>query len=352
MKTALFIYIDNTLLVKYKGDKMIESLERPEYYPGVFSNLSRIALELDYELILLSNQINNQLPDKFFKTFEAEGVKFANSLTINDFQPNNAILQTYKEGEYDFSNSYIIANSLADLQLATTIKTKVIFLGSLDKSQSKDISKNIEFYADSWSDIYKFLKHPDRISTVKRITSETSISVTVNLDGSGQSNISTGLNFFDHILDQIGRHGLIDLTIKVSGDLHVDEHHTIEDTAIVLGEAILKALGNKRGIERYGFCLPMDDCLCQVALDFGGRPWLVWDADFKREKIGDMPTEMFLHFFKSFSDASRSNLNIKAEGTNEHHKIEGIFKAYAKAIKMAVKRDINNNALPSTKGRL
>ena len=256
-------------------------------------------------------------------------------------------------GQYDLVNSFVIGDRVTDIQLAKNLGCKGIYLSDNDmKIKELALENDCALVTTLWKNIYEFLKLNDRSATVRRTTKETDISIYLNLDGTGQSDMKTGLGFFDHMLDQLARHSGSDLTVHVKGDLHIDEHHTIEDTALALGEAYYMALGSKLGIERYGYCLPMDDCLCQVALDFGGRPWLVWDADFKREKIGEMPTEMFYHFFKSFSDASRCNLNIKAEGTNEHHKIEAIFKTFAKAIKMAIRRDVNNMRLPSTKGVL
>jgi imidazoleglycerol-phosphate dehydratase/histidinol-phosphatase len=256
-------------------------------------------------------------------------------------------------GEYDLKNSFVIGDRLTDIQLAKNLGSKGILLndGSLKPGlKEQKLEENCALISESWENIYKLLAKAVRTASVHRKTKETDIRIEVNLDGQGRSEISTGLGFFDHMLDQLSKHGNIDLNIEVKGDLHIDEHHTIEDTALALGEAFLKALGDKRGIERYGFCLPMDDCLAQVAIDFGGRPWLVWEAEFKREKIGEMPTEMFYHFFKSFTDTSKSNLNIKAEGANEHHKIEAIFKAFAKAIRLGVKKE--GNQLPSTKGVL
>jgi imidazoleglycerol-phosphate dehydratase/histidinol-phosphatase len=270
------------------------------------------------------------------------------------------MLTEFFNGDYDLANSYVIGDRVTDIQLAKNLGSKGILInnGNLEQTiQEQNLQAYCLLVTTEWKSIYQLLTKSNRQATIKRTTKETDIEITINLDGTGKSSIHTGLGFYDHMLDQLARHGNLDLNIQVKGDLHIDEHHTIEDTALALGEAFSKALGDKRGIERYGFCLPagqaglpMDDCLAQVALDFGGRPWLVWDAEFKREKIGEMPTEMFLHFFKSFSDASRCNLNIKAEGTNEHHKIEAIFKAFAKAIKMAIKKE--GNELPTTKGIL
>jgi len=369
MKKVLFIDRDGTIVIEPPVDFQLDSLEKLEFYPGVFQYLTKISKEFDYELVIVTNQDGlgtASFPEETFwpaqnkmlKAFENEGVVFSDILIDRSFpkdkaptrKPGTAMLTKYKEGTYDLTNSYVIGDRLTDIQLAKNLGTKGILLNPDLKT---DIDKNtLVLQTGSWQEIYQYLKAGKRISKVDRNTNETKISIEMDLDGTGKSTISTGLGFFDHMLDQISRHGMIDLKIKVKGDIEVDEHHTIEDTAIALGEAFYKAIGNKLGIERYGYCLPMDDCLAQVALDFGGRSWLVWEAEFKREKIGEMPTEMFLHFFKSFSDAAKCNLNIKAEGTNEHHKIEGIFKAFARAIKMAVKRDMEHMILPSTKGIL
>jgi imidazoleglycerol-phosphate dehydratase/histidinol-phosphatase len=371
MKKVLFIDRDGTLIIE-PPDEQIDSLEKLEFYPGVFAWLSKIATDTEFELVMVTNQgglgterfpENTFWPahDKMVKAFEGEGIRFANTLIDRSFphenkptrKPGTGMLTEYMSGSYDLANSFVIGDRLTDVILAKNLGSKGIFInnGSLsEKLIEQNLSEHCALTTTSWKDIYKFLVEPARIASVQRTTKETDIKIEINLDGNGDSSIHTGLGFFDHMLDQLARHGLMDLKIIVNGDLHIDEHHTIEDTALALGEAFLKALGNKRGIERYGFCLPMDDCLAQVAIDFGGRPWLMWEADFKREKIGEMPTEMFYHFFKSFSDTSKCNLNIKAEGTNEHHKIEAIFKAFAKSIKMAVKRE--GNQLPSTKGTL
>jgi len=371
MKKLLFIDRDGTLIIE-PPDEQIDSLEKLEFYPGVFTWLSKIASDTDFELIMVTNQDGlgtDRFPEETFwpahnkmlKAFENEGILFSKTFIDRSFpeenkptrKPGIAMLKEFVSGEYDLSNSFVIGDRITDIQLAKNLGAKTIFIndGSLNsKVNDLDLQDYCGLISTSWKDIYTFLSQPTRIAKVQRVTKETNITIAVNLDGNGESSISTGLGFFDHMLDQLSRHGLLDLTINVKGDLHIDEHHTIEDTALALGEAFLKALGNKRGIERYGFCLPMDDCLAQVAIDFGGRPWLVWEADFKREKIGDMPSEMFYHFFKSFSDTAKCNLNIKAEGTNEHHKIEAIFKAFAKAIKLAVKRE--GTQLPSTKGTL
>lgn len=371
MKKVLFIDRDGTLIIE-PPDEQIDSLEKLEYYPGVFSWLSRIARECDYELVMVTNQDGlgtTSFPEETFwpaqnkilRAFENEGVVFPKIFVDRSFarenkptrKPGTGMLTEFFSPEYDLVNSYVIGDRLTDVELAKNLGAKAIFLnnGSLsEKVTAQGLQDYCSLTTTSWKDIYEFLTKPARIARVHRKTKETDIDIEINLDGSGNSAIHTGLGFFDHMLDQLSRHGLVDLKIQVKGDLHIDEHHTIEDTGLALGEAFLKALGDKRGIERYGFALPMDDCLAQVAIDFGGRPWIVWEAEFKREKIGEMPTEMFFHFFKSFSDTSKCNLNVKAEGTNEHHKIEAIFKAFAKAIKVAVKRE--GNQLPSTKGVL
>ncbi len=362
MKKVLFIDRDGTLVIEPPIDYQLDSLEKLEFYPGVFQWLARIATELDYELVMVTNQDGlgtDSFPeetfwpaqDKIVQAFANEGVHFSEILIDKSFPADNAptrkprtgLLNKYIYGDYDMANSFVIGDRLTDIQLASNLKAKGIFIGTH--------AKDAVLSTTSWQEIYQYLKAQPRKATITRKTKETEIAVTVNLDGNGRSDIATGLGFFDHMLEQVSRHGNIDLYINVKGDLEIDEHHTIEDVAITLGSAFLTALGNKKAIERYGFLLPMDDCLAQVALDFGGRPWLVWEVEFKREMIGEMPTEMFIHFFKSFSDASQCNLNIKAEGDNEHHKIESIFKAFAKAIKMAVSKT-NNYNIPSTKGSL
>jgi len=367
MKRALFIDRDGTLIVEPPITYQVDTLDQLEFLQGVLRNLYFIQKNLDFELVIVTNQDGlgtisypqenfDTVQNKMLQIFESEGIKFDNILIDKSFPEDNlptrkpgiAMLTEYTNGTYDLEHSYVIGDRLTDMQLAQNLGCKGLMLSDSDEPIGIDNCRRCQ----SWDQISEILFAGERIATIKRTTKETDILVSINLDGTGKCNISTGLGFFDHMLEQIGKHSGSDLTIQVKGDLYVDEHHTIEDTAIALGEAILQALGNKRGIERYGFCLPMDDCLCQVALDFGGRPWLVYDAKFSREKIGDMPTEMFLHFFKSLSDAARMNLNIKAEGDNEHHKIEGIFKALAKSIKMAVKRDIYKYELPSTKGML
>lgn len=352
----LFIDRDGTL-VEEPEDEQVDSFEKLKFTKGVFKNLGFIRSHLDFRFVMVSNQDGLGTPafpkEKFepihhfiLQTFEGEGITFDDQLIDSHFpedhspmrKPGTGMLLKYlNDADYDIPGSYVIGDRESDEQLAKNIGCKCLILG-------KD--------GMTWDKIAEILFAGERIAEVRRTTKETDVDVRLNLDGTGKCDISTGIGFFDHMLEQIGRHGMMDLTIHTHGDLYVDEHHTIEDTALTLGECILKALGDKRGIERYGYCLPMDDCLCQVALDFGGRPWLVWDAEFKREKIGEMPTEMFMHFFKSLSDTAKMNLNIKAEGTNEHHKIEGIFKALARSLKMAVRRDIYHYQLPSSKGVL
>lgn len=376
MKRALFIDRDGTLVAEPPVDYQLDSLEKLEFIPKVFRNLHFIGKQLDFEFVMVTNQDGlgtSSFPEdtfwpahtKMLKTLEGEGILFDDILIDRSFpednspnrKPRTGMLTKYLSGEYDLANSYVIGDRLTDLELASNLGAKGIWLRSPEGAEEElaayaATSLSPALITDDWDKITEYLFAGERCAVVQRATKETDIYVELNLDGRGRTEISTGLGFFDHMLDQIGKHSGMDLTIRVEGDLEVDEHHTIEDTAIALGEALLSALGNKRGIERYGYSLPMDDCLCSVALDFGGRPWLVWDAEFKREKIGEMPTEMFLHFFKSLSDAARMNLNIKAEGTNEHHKIEGIFKALARAIRMAIRRDIYRFELPSTKGLL
>lgn len=355
-KRLLFIDRDGTI-IKEPADEQIDSFEKLEFTEGVFKALSFTSEHTDYELIMVSNQDGlgtDSFPEETFfpvhnfiiKTLQGEGITFAKQHIDRHFpednaptrKPGTAMLTEYLDSEdYDIEHSYVIGDRDTDAQLAANLGCNALILGRNGMT---------------WSKIAEILFAGERTAEVVRKTKETDITVRVNLDGSGRCDISTGLGFFDHMLEQIGKHGMTDLFIRCNGDLQVDEHHTIEDTALALGECIRSALGDKRGIERYGYSLPMDDCLCSVALDFGGRPWLVWDAEFHREKIGEMPTEMFLHFFKSLSDAAHMNLNIKAEGQNEHHKIEGIFKALARAIKMAVRRDIYHYELPSTKGTL
>ena len=363
MRKVLFIDRDGTLVIEPPIDFQLDSLDKLEFYPGVFQYLSRIAQELDYDLVMVTNQDGlgtTAFPEETFwpaqqkiiQAFQNEGVEFKEIFIDRSFphenlpsrKPGTAMLMHYLKGGYDLSGSFVIGDRLTDLQLAKNLGCQAIHLGTA-------ISEDAVLSTSSWAAIYQFLKAEPRKSSVVRKTTETAIEIAVNLDGTGKSDISTGLGFFDHMLEQLARHGNIDLNIQVKGDLHIDEHHTIEDVAMALGDAFLSALGSKKGIERYGFLLPMDDCLAQVAIDFGGRPWLVWQAEFKREKIGEMPAEMFMHFFKSFSDHAKCNLNIRADGDNEHHKIEAIFKAFAKAIKMAVSKS-GNFSIPSTKGSL
>jgi imidazoleglycerol-phosphate dehydratase/histidinol-phosphatase len=376
-KKVLFIDRDGTI-IKETQDEQIDAFEKMIFYPKAFTFLGKIAKELDFELVMITNQDGlgtDIFPEETFwpvhdfimKSFENEGVVFDEVFLDRTFphenadtrKPGTGLLKAYFSDDYDLSNSFMIGDRLTDMELAKNLGSKGIFindntnLGTGEITvKREELDEIIVLESNDWEKIYEFLKLKERVVEISRKTNETDIHIKLNLDGTGKGTISTGLAFFDHMLDQLARHGQMDLDIKVDGDLEVDEHHTIEDTAIALGEAFYKALGNKLGIERYGFCLPMDDCLAQVALDFGGRNWLVWQADFKREKVGDMPTEMFHHFFKSFTDGAKANLNIKAEGTNEHHKIEAIFKAFAKAIKMAVKQDVEKMVLPSTKGVL
>lgn len=375
MKRALFIDRDGTLVIEPPIDFQVDSLEKLEFYPKVFRNLYFIRKHLDFEFVMVSNQDGlgtASFPEETFwpaqnkilKTLEGEGIRFDDilidpSMPEDDSpnrKPRTGMFVKYLTDEYNLAESYVIGDRPTDMQLAVNLGAKAIWLHPYDDEAKQILAENSSLtpalISDDWDKVTEFLFAGERRAVVQRTTKETDIYVELNLDGHGETNISTGLGFFDHMLEQIGKHGGVDLTVRVKGDLNVDEHHTIEDTGIALGEALYKALGDKRGIERYGYTLPMDDCLCSVALDFGGRSWLVWDAEFKREKVGDMPTEMFLHFFKSLSDAAHMNLNIKAEGTNEHHKIEGIFKALARSIKMAIRRDIYKYELPSTKGML
>ncbi len=377
MKKVLFIDRDGTI-IKETADEQIDAFDKMVFYPKVFAFLGKIAKELDYELVMITNQDGlgtDSFPEETFwpvhnfilKSFENEGVVFDKVFLDRTFphenadtrKPGTGLLTAYFSDEYDLANSFVIGDRLTDMELAKNLSSKGIFINDNTHLGTDEITVKREALNDvivlennDWEKIYEFLKLKDRVAEITRKTNETDIYIKLNLDGTGIGNIDTGLSFFDHMLDQLARHGQMDLDIKVKGDLEVDEHHTIEDTAIALGEVFHKALGNKLGIERYGFCLPMDDCLAQVAIDFGGRNWLVWETEFKREMIGKMPTEMFNHFFKSFTDGAKANLNIKAEGANEHHKIEAIFKAFAKAIKMAVKRDVEKMVLPSTKGML
>ena len=362
MKKVLFIDRDGTLVIEPPVDYQLDSLEKLEFYPGVFQGLSKIVEQLDYELVMVTNQDGlgtSSFPEdtfwpaqnKIIEAFINEGVEFSEVLIDKSFpedkaptrKPRTGLLQKYIYGNYDLENSYVIGDRATDIELAINLNCKSVFIG--ESNEDATISTT------NWNEIFAYLKAKPRVGQVTRVTKETNICVEINLDGNGQNELSTGIGFFNHMLEQIAKHGNIDVTVKVDGDLEIDEHHTIEDVAITLGEAFIKALGSKKAIERYGFLLPMDDCLAQVAIDFGGRPWLVWDVDFKREMIGEMPTEMFMHFFKSFADASKCNVNIQAQGDNEHHKIEAIFKAFAKAIKMAVSKT-ETYTIPSTKGKL
>lgn len=373
---VLFLDRDGVILVEPPTDFQIDSVDKISFLPGAISSLSRIAAELDYCKVLVTNQDGlgtDAYPDFDFepyqnlmlRTLEGEGFVFdeihIDTTYANDHKhtrkPGTGMLQHFFDTEkYDLANSFMVGDRWSDIQLAKNLGCKAIYLRSilhsLTEEQETNLRSTIALETDNWEDIYVFLKLGLRKVVHERNTNETRISIELNLDGSGKANISTGLGFFDHMLDQIARHGKMDLTILAKGDLHIDEHHTIEDTGIALGEAFAKALVDKRGMERYGFALPMDEAEAKVLIDFGGRNWIVWNAAFKREKIGEMPAEMFFHFFKSFSDGAKCNLNIECKGENEHHKIEAIFKAFAKAIRMAVKRDPLSNHLPSTKGML
>ncbi len=362
MKKALFIDRDGTIIVEPE-DEQIDSFEKLQFLPGCISALSKIAREMDYDLVMVTNQDGlgtTSFPEATFwpvqnlilNILRTEGIEFSEVCIDRSFphenlptrKPGTAMLTRFLDGTCDLKESYVIGDRVTDIELAKNLGSKSIFIHT-------EPHDDATFTTDNWNDIYLRLKSQPRYVTRSRKTQETSVLVTLNLDGSGHSRISTGLGFFDHMLEQVARHGGFDLSIQVTGDLHIDQHHTIEDVALTLGSAFAEALGNKKGIARYGFLLPMDDCLAQVAIDFGGRPWLVWDAEFKREMIGEMPTEMFMHFFKSFSDTAQCNLNIKAEGINEHHKIESIFKAFARALKMAVAKT-EDATIPSTKGIL
>jgi len=389
MKKILFLDRDGCIIQEPQPDQQVDSLEKLEFVPGAIFALARIARELDYLLVMVTNQDGlgtASFPEETFwpahnkmlRTLENEGVVFYATHIDRSFRhenlatrkPGTALLTAYLNGDFDLLNSFVVGDRLTDMQLAKNLGAKGILIQNqtgmtaestpgavLQHAQGIEYNPagqglDLELVAENWEQIYQYLKLPPRQIQHRRTTRETDISISLNLDGTGKSEMHTGLGFYDHMLDQLAKHGSFDLKIETHGDLHIDEHHSIEDTAIALGEAFAMALGNKRGIERYGFTLPMDDALAQVALDFGGRPWLVWEASFRRERIGEMPTEMFFHFFKSFSDAARCNLNIRAEGENEHHKIEAIFKAFAKALKMSVKIDPNNRELPTTKGVL
>lgn len=378
MKRILFIDRDGVLLQEPPSDYQVDSFEKLQFYPKVFTGLSKIARKLDFELVMVTNQDGlgtDSYPEETFigphnlliETLKNEGVVFSEQCIDRTFpeenastrKPNTGLLTKYIKGDYDLANSFVIGDRLTDMELAKNLGAKGIYMKNVNDPGKAEVSRNeneildvVALETTDWEEIYTFLKLGSRTASVKRTTKETDIAIELDLDGDGTCNIDTGLKFFDHMLEQIGRHGGLNLKINVKGDLEVDEHHTIEDTAIALGECFDKALGSKLGVERYGFFLPMDDCNAKVGLDFGGRNWLVWKAKFNREIVGDMPTEMFMHFFKSFSDAARCNLYIKAKGDNEHHKIESIFKAFAKAIKMAKKRNANEAFLPSTKGVL
>ena len=363
-KKVLFIDRDGTIILEPPTDFQVDSWEKFTFYPGVIRNLYKIATELDYELVMVTNQDGlgtDSFPEETFWPYQnkmleilaGEDIHFTQIHIDRSFEHENlptrkpgiGMLSEYLSDNYDLGNSYVIGDRVTDIRLAENLGAKSVFL-KVEKNSRAALTTS------SWEEIYNYLRLPDRVASITRNTNETKIQVDLNLDGKGDMHIQTGLGFFDHMLEQLSKHSGVDMRIQVNGDLHIDEHHTIEDTAIAIGEAFLQALGNKMGISRYGYLLPMDDVLAQVALDFSGRPWLVWEAEFKREKVGDMPTEMFYHFFKSFSDAAKCNLNVKADGTNEHHKIEAIFKAVAKSIKMAISRDSRNMVLPSTKGIL
>ncbi len=379
MKKILFIDRDGTLINEAPPTYQIDSFDKLEFYPGMFTWMGKIARELDFELVMVSNQDGlstatfpestfHPIHDFIMKSLENEGIIFHGVFIDKTLPAENTLTRKPKTGMlvqyinnplYDMAGSFVIGDRITDVQLAKNLGCRAIWLnndpalGAAELNNGRnELESTVVLETNEWKQVYGFLRMAQRIIQHERITQETKILVELDLDGKGNARIDTGLNFFNHMLEQLSRHSGIDMKIEVKGDLHIDEHHTIEDTAIAMGEAFVLALGNKKGIERYGFCLPMDDALAQVAIDLGGRPWLVWETEFKREKIGDMPTEMFYHFFKSFSDAARCNLNIKAEGNNEHHKIEAIFKSLARSIKQAVKRDPNNDSLPSTKGLL
>lgn len=374
MKKVLFIDRDGTLIKEPIEDEQVDSLEKLEFIPGVFQALALVAKNLEFELVIVTNQdgLGTFLfpeetfwpaHNKMITAFENEGIIFTDVFIDRSLPDDNAItrkpqtgmLLDFIEGDYDLKNSFVIGDRLADVELAKNLGAKGILLSDKiteDELEASGLQEVCSLRTGNWMEVYEFLTAGARTADIERNTNETRIHIHLDLDSGKKSSISTGLGFFDHMLDQIARHAGVELSISVEGDLRVDEHHTIEDTALALGEAFYSALGSKLGIERYGYALPMDDCMAQVLVDFGGRPWIVWAAEFQRERVGDMPTELFYHFFKSFSDAAKCNLNIKAEGTNEHHKIEAIFKAFARAIKMAIKRDVFKYELPSTKGIL
>ena len=372
MKKILFIDRDGTLVIEPPVDYQLDSFEKLEFYPKAMRNLSFIRSKLDFEFVMVTNQDGlgtSSFPEDTFwpvhnlvmRTLAGEGITFDDVCIDRSFPEDNAPTRKPRTGmlakylnnpEYDLTGSFVIGDRPTDVELAKNLGCRAILLQEDKAALSEELEAVCALATKDWDRVADFLFAGERRAEVHRVTHETDVYVSLDLDGTSRCDIHTGLGFFDHMLEQIGKHGGIDLTIRVKGDLHVDEHHTIEDTALALGECLYKALGDKRGIERYGYSLPMDDCLCQVCLDFGGRPWLVWQADFRRERIGEMPTEMFLHFFKSLSDAAKMNLHVKAEGANEHHKIEGIFKALARALKMAVRRDIYHYELPSSKGML
>ncbi len=373
-KKVLFIDRDGTLIVEPKDTEQVDTLEQLEFLPKVIRSLYLIKKNLDFELVMVTNQDGLgtavypeenflKVQQKMLQILEGEEITFDAIFVDRSYpeekkptrKPGTAMLTNYMKGNYNLAESYVIGDRITDVQLAKNLGCKAILIGPEimgEELKDKGLDSTCVLITEDWEEIYGFLALPERIVSHRRKTNETDVNIRINLDGRGITDIDTGLKFFDHMLSQIGRHAGIDLAIEANGDIEVDEHHTIEDTALTLGEAFNKAIGNKAGMERYGFCLPMDDSLAQVAIDFGGRPWLVWEVEFKREKIGDVPTEMFYHFFKSFADAARCNLNIKAEGNNEHHKIEAIFKAFARAIKMAIRRDPCNSEIPSTKGMI
>jgi imidazoleglycerol-phosphate dehydratase/histidinol-phosphatase len=374
MKKVLFIDRDGTLVVEPPVDFQVDSLEKLEFLPGVFRSLYFIRQQLDYELVMVSNQdgmgrprypekIFNLVQDKILKAFSNEGVTF-DSIHIDRSMPEDnlptrkpgtAMLTAYMEGAYDLARSFVIGDRLTDIELARNLGVKTILIGAPDRQPEIDeagLTNHCSYIARDWSDIYAYLLRNTRRAQILRETSETRVRIDLSLDGTNRYKISTGIGFFDHMLEQIARHGGIDLEVEVTGDLRVDEHHSIEDTGLALGEAFSKALGDRRGIERYGFVLPMDEAEAKVSMDMGGRSWMRWNATFSREKIGDMPTEMFEHFFKSFSDSAKCNLHIEVSGKNEHHKAEAIFKAFAKVLQQAVKRNPMQLDIPSTKGAL